>query len=65
MRLETYSEEGSSEGAEQVGQPLTRQIQAQTTYARLIKHDDDEGFSIKVLKQKIWVNGMTYELQVL
>ena len=37
-------------------------MQSQTTFAAIVK--DDEGvFQAKVLKQKIWVAGTSYELQ--
>ena len=36
--------------------------QAQSTYARL-RRDDEGGWSLQILKQKIWVSGVSYELQ--
>jgi hypothetical protein len=44
------------------GEPLPQWVQAQTTYARL-KAEDDGSWGIAVLKQKIWVKGISYELQ--
>jgi len=63
IRLETCSSEGSSSDGEHIGQPLAHDVQAQTTYAKLVKHDDEGGYSVKVLKQKIWFQGTTYELK--
>jgi hypothetical protein len=38
-------------------------VQSQTTFAVLGKGEDGE-FEVRVLKQKIWVEGVSYELQV-
>ena len=38
-------------------------MQSQTTFAVLGKGEDGE-FEVRVLKQKIWVEGVSYELQV-
>eukprot|EP00243_Klebsormidium_subtile_P004441 TRINITY_DN18421_c0_g1_i1.p1 TRINITY_DN18421_c0_g1~~TRINITY_DN18421_c0_g1_i1.p1 ORF type:complete len:384 (-),score=32.16 TRINITY_DN18421_c0_g1_i1:336-1487(-) len=44
------------------GAKLPRWVQSQTTYATIIKQEDG-GYKIKVLRQKIWVDGVSYELQ--
>ena len=44
------------------GCPLATWIQSQTTYATLLKKDDGT-FGVQVVKQKIWVEGVSYELQ--
>ena len=38
-------------------------MQSQTTFAALGKGEDGE-YEVRVLKQKIWVDGISYELQV-
>jgi hypothetical protein len=38
-------------------------VQSQTTFAVLGKGEEGE-FEVRVLKQKIWVEGVSYELQV-
>jgi len=38
-------------------------VQSQTTFASLGKGEDGE-WEVRVLKQKIWVDGISYELQV-
>ena len=38
-------------------------VQSQTTFAVLGKGEDGE-YEVRVLKQKIWVEGVSYELQV-
>jgi hypothetical protein len=45
-----------------IGAALPEWIQAQVTYAKL-KRDDDGKWGLQVLKQKIWVDGVSYELQ--
>uniref|UniRef100_A0A7S0SM51 RING-type E3 ubiquitin transferase n=1 Tax=Mantoniella antarctica TaxID=81844 RepID=A0A7S0SM51_9CHLO len=67
IRLECISgeeEEGSLPRAlpEPVGASLLPWVQSQTTYATLLKKEDGS-FSIQVVKQKIWVEGVSYELQ--
>lgn len=47
---------------EPAGASLTSWTQAQTTYATLLKKEDGS-FGISVVKQKIWVEGISYELQ--
>ncbi|QDZ20037.1 RING-type domain-containing protein [Chloropicon primus] len=44
-----------------VGSPMLDWVQSQTTYAVLEKHESS--YSVKVHKQKIWVQNMAYELQ--
>jgi len=46
----------------EVGGPFALWSQAQTTYAKL-KQDEHGEWQIQVLKQKIWVKGVSYELQ--
>jgi len=46
----------------EIGAALPEWIQAQCTYAKL-KKDDDGKWALQVLKQKIWVDGVSYELQ--
>lgn len=38
-------------------------VQSQTTFALLHKEEDGT-FDVRVAKQKIWVDGVSYELQV-
>jgi E3 ubiquitin-protein ligase MGRN1 len=38
-------------------------VQSQTTFATLHR-EEDGSFSVRVVKQKIWVEGVSYELQV-
>jgi hypothetical protein len=45
-----------------IGAALPQWVQAQCTYAKL-KKDDDNKWALQVLKQKIWVDGVSYELQ--
>lgn len=45
-------------GAEQ--QPW---VQSQTTFA-VLHREDDGSFAVRTTKQKIWVEGVSYELQV-
>ena len=50
--------------AEPSGSSLTEKSQAQTTFATCgFSSDDDKKFSTTVTKQKIWVDGVSYELQ--
>ena len=44
------------------GGPQKEWVQSQTTFAQLAK-DDDGSYRIRTLKQKIWVKGVSYELQ--
>lgn len=47
---------------EPAGASLAEWVQSQTTYATLVKKDDGS-WGATVLKQKIWVDGTSYELQ--
>lgn len=44
------------------GGPQQGWVQSQTTFASLGKGDEGE-WEVRVLKQKIWVDGISYELQ--
>ncbi|WIA39222.1 hypothetical protein OEZ86_005346 [Tetradesmus obliquus] len=66
VRLEALTEQAVAEGRQlpqmEVGGSLPAWVQAQTTYAKLRK--DDEGhWRLQISKQKIWVGGVSYELQ--
>jgi len=54
--------EPALELSEQAGAPLATHVQSQTTYAKL-KEKEEGGFDIQVVKQKIWVDDVSYELQ--
>ena len=43
------------------GSPTPTWVQSQTTYAYLIK--DGNKWELRIVKQKIWVDGISYELQ--
>mmetsp|Transcript_23001 Transcript_23001/g.74959 ORF Transcript_23001/g.74959 Transcript_23001/m.74959 type:complete len:331 (-) Transcript_23001:101-1093(-) len=71
IRIETTGAppaEGSAEASqtrvlpEPAGSPLPTWAQTQTTYATLTEREDGT-LSIQVVKQKIWVEGVSYELQ--
>lgn len=66
IRLEVINERGLKDGKTLKdilpGGEQKDWIQSQTTYAT-IRHEDDGGWTIKVMKQKIWVEGVSYELQ--
>lgn len=66
VRLETVTDKGRREGhtlqelrpgAEQKGW-----VQSQTTFAALHR-EEDGSFAVRAIKQKIWVEGVSYELQ--
>lgn len=38
-------------------------VQSQTTFA-MLHREEDGSFGVRVVKQKIWVDGVSYELQV-
>jgi E3 ubiquitin-protein ligase MGRN1 len=64
VRLETITKE-APEGAcfpQPAGSPLPKWVQAQTTYATITRDDEGE-LVVRVLKQKIWVDAVSYELQ--
>lgn len=46
----------------EVGQKQQVWIQSQTTFASVMKNEEGQHIC-KVLKQKIWVEGISYELQ--
>lgn len=65
IRLETALErqsagKGLKDLKEGSAQPLW--VQSQTTFATIV-YEDDEHWKVKVNKQKIWVAGVSYELQ--
>jgi hypothetical protein len=66
FRLETISEKGAADGHVlqelEVGQAQKVWVQSQTTFAALARHEEGH-YMCKVLKQKIWVEGVSYELQ--
>mmetsp|Transcript_38907 Transcript_38907/g.65428 ORF Transcript_38907/g.65428 Transcript_38907/m.65428 type:complete len:347 (-) Transcript_38907:146-1186(-) len=65
VRLETIkkdTEEEHHELPQPPGCALPKWVQAQTTYATLVKGEDGK-YMARVLKQKIWVDGTSYELQ--
>eukprot|EP00775_Hariotina_reticulata_P014623 gene14623-14759_t len=66
IRLEALTDQAVAEGRQlqqmELGGALPSWAQAQTTYAKL-RQDDDGHWGLQILKQKIWVNGTSYELQ--
>ncbi|GFR41158.1 hypothetical protein Agub_g1822 [Astrephomene gubernaculifera] len=56
------SSAGRSLESLEVGCELPSWVQAQTTYAQLVK-EDDGAWGLRVIKQKIWVKGVAYELK--
>ena len=71
IRLETITEKGKKGGhtLEELtpGEAQKPWVQSQTTFAAIVRErDQDSGsttWSARVLKQKIWVEGVSYELQ--
>ncbi|CAK0783179.1 hypothetical protein CVIRNUC_006378 [Coccomyxa viridis] len=66
IRLECVSDKGKTESHQlkelKPGAPQRSWVQSQTTFAKLDK--DEEGHWMpRVIKQKIWVEGTSYELQ--
>lgn len=64
IRLETITEtstESHSLDELKPGCPTPTWVQSQTTYAYLIKEDNE--WEVRPVKQKIWVDGISYELQ--
>eukprot|EP00887_Chlorella_sp_A99_P003476 scaffold7.g3476.t1 len=66
IRLETVTEKGQREG-HSLGElpPGGEQqpwVQSQTTFAQLHR-EEDGAYTVRVVKQKIWVEGVSYELQ--
>ncbi|MEW5309992.1 MAG: hypothetical protein WDW38_001829 [Sanguina aurantia] len=66
VRLEALTDEGREEGrslhALPVGCELPKWVQSQSTYGKLAK-EEDGSWGVRVIKQKIWVKGTSYELQ--
>lgn len=66
IRLETITEKGSQEGHSlrslEPGSRIPSWVQSQTTYAKLVK-EEDGSWEARTVKQKIWVEGISYELQ--
>lgn len=66
VRLETITDAGVAEGhrLEELvpGAPQPAWVQSQTTYAYL-HHEEDGHYAVRVSKQKIWVENVSYELQ--
>mmetsp|Transcript_4725 Transcript_4725/g.10220 ORF Transcript_4725/g.10220 Transcript_4725/m.10220 type:complete len:389 (+) Transcript_4725:200-1366(+) len=66
VRLEALTDEGREQRMSlrslEPGCELPSWVQAQTTYARL-QREEDGSWGLRVIKQKIWVKGSTYELQ--
>ena len=66
IRLEVITERGLRDGHSldelQPGEQQQTWIQSQTTFAALHR-EDDGSWSVRVLKQNIWVEGTSYELQ--
>ncbi|GBF91408.1 hypothetical protein Rsub_04148 [Raphidocelis subcapitata] len=66
IRLESMTDEGREQGHSldelEVGGAFAPWSQAQTTYAKL-KQDEAGAWQVAVLKQKIWVKGVSYQLQ--
>ncbi|KAK9828418.1 hypothetical protein WJX81_006069 [Elliptochloris bilobata] len=69
VRMETVTEKGLAEGHSlqelEVGAGQKSWVQSQTTFAALARdeHAGPGGLRARVLKQKIWVEGVSYELQ--
>lgn len=66
IRLEVITDKGTKEGHTldelSPGAEQKQWVQSQTTFASLVQ-EDDETWSVRVIKQKIWVEGTSYELQ--
>lgn len=66
IRLETVTDKGIQAGHSleelEAGSSIPAWVQSQTTYAYLVKEEDDT-WEARTLKQKIWVEGISYELQ--
>lgn len=67
IRLETITERGLKEGHTlkdlKHGGAQESWVQSQTTFAALAHGEVDGDWEARVLKQKIWVDGISYELQ--
>ncbi|KAL6767261.1 hypothetical protein ACKKBG_A39260 [Auxenochlorella protothecoides x Auxenochlorella symbiontica] len=66
IRLETVTEAGAAAGRSledlRPGEEQAAWVQSQTTYAALLR-EEDGSYAVRVSKQKIWVEGVSYELQ--
>lgn len=66
IRLETVTEKGVLAGHSlmdlEAGSPIPAWVQSQTTYAYLVK-EEDGSWEARTVRQKIWVEGISYELQ--
>ncbi|KFM23942.1 E3 ubiquitin-protein ligase MGRN1 [Auxenochlorella protothecoides] len=66
IRLETVTEAGAAAGRSledlRPGEQQAAWVQSQTTYAALLR-EEDGSHAVRVSKQKIWVEGVSYELQ--
>lgn len=66
VRLETVTEAGAREGhtlqERKPGDEQVAWVQSQTTFA-VLHREDDGSWAVRVAKQKIWVGGVSYELQ--
>ena len=65
IRLETVQdkeEEGHTIQDQPPGSPFPKWVQSQTTYASLEMQDEGH-YDLRIKKQKIWVEGTSYELQ--
>ncbi len=68
VRLATVTDRGRREGytLDDIlpGEPIPKWVQGQTTFASVSRDpSSDVGWRVKVLKQKLWVEGVSYVLQ--
>ncbi len=68
VRLVTVTDRGRREGYTldniMPGEPMPKWVQGQTTFASVSRDpSSDVGWRVKVLKQKLWVEGVSYVLQ--
>jgi E3 ubiquitin-protein ligase MGRN1 len=68
VRLATVTDRGRREGhtLDNIlpGEPMPKWVQGQTTFASVSRDpSSDTGWRVKVLKQKLWVEGVSYVLQ--
>lgn len=68
VRTETTPKKSSGDDDEQaqlsepIGGPLPSSVHSQATHA-VIERKDDDNYLVRVVKQIIWVDGLSYELQ--
>mmetsp|Transcript_23010 Transcript_23010/g.78357 ORF Transcript_23010/g.78357 Transcript_23010/m.78357 type:complete len:355 (+) Transcript_23010:287-1351(+) len=62
VRMETVTGDSGNSLPEPPGASLQPWVQSQTTYATLEKKDDGS-YGVRIIKQKIWVEAVSYELQ--